>query len=386
VELLNPVLEEMVAEAIHKMPKDPIPFMLEWLENKRVVEEDKDLTVDEKDTLAKENQSLQAEIESMKGHLSEVVNMANNESGTHGDEEEEDDDDDDEPPPDFERPMQAKARQSVSAEAYGEWNAKKEFVAPVIIKTDAQKDRLKEVLKQSFLFANLDTNELNIVIGAMKEVKTTPGHSVIKQGDDGNFMFVIESGDFDCSIKGEDGNEKVVKTCSSGDYFGELAVLYSTPRAASVVSKGDGVCWQLDRDTFNHIVKGAASKKRDRYTSFLGKVSMLQNMDAYERSQIADALRSEEFPAGATIMTQGECGDKFFIIEEGDAVASKGGVEVMNYSTGDYFGELALIRNQARAATVTAKTALKVLTLDAGSFKRLLDVSALLGRADNKYT
>merc|ERR550514_1653085 len=88
-------------------------------------------------------------------------------------EEEEADDDDDEPPPDFFRNenQMGKARASVSAEAYGEWNTKKAFVAPVVPKSEEQKERLKACLSKSFLFSTLGQNDLMIVIGAMKEVK-----------------------------------------------------------------------------------------------------------------------------------------------------------------------------------------------------------------------
>merc|ERR1711972_1014816 len=160
-----------------------------------------------------------------------------------------------------------------------------------------------------------------------------------------------------------------------GDVFGELALLYNCPRAASVEGKGTSVCWQLDRDTFNHIVKEAAQKKRNRYDSFLAKVPLLASMDAYERSQLADALRIENFADGQTVVSQGEVGHKFYIVEEGSAVAKKAGVQVMDYGVGDYFGELALIRDQPRAATVQAIGPCKLLSLDGSSFKRLLNVN-----------
>merc|ERR1711948_167713 len=181
------------------------------------------------------------------------------------------------------------------------------------------------------------------------------------------------------------GDGKVVKTCEPGDVFGELALLYNTTRAADVATKDKCVLWQLDRDTFNNIVKEAAQKKRQRYDAFLAKVPLLASMDAYERSQLADALRSESFAGGQTIVSQGEVGQKFYIIEEGEAVASKSGVQVMSYSVGDYFGELALIRNQPRAATVACKGDAKILSIDSASFHRLLNVSDLLDRSA-KYT
>lgn len=309
-------------------------------------------------------------------------------------EEEEDDDEDDEPPPDFMKEQSSRARTSVSAEAYGEWNLKKAFVPPVITKTEEMKERLKEVLMKSFLFASLDGNDLNIVIGAMKEVVAEPGDRVIYQGDQGDFLFVIDSGKLDCmrgdevsrnGDKFECTNEKVLKTCEVGDVFGELALLYNCPRAASVEAKEKSVLWQLDRDTFGHIVKEAAQKKRTRYDTFLSHVPLLASMDAYERSQLADALKVESFRDGQTIVSQGEVGHKFFIIEEGSAIATKGGVKVMSYGVGDYFGELALIRDQPRAATVVCKGDSKLLSIDSASFKRLLNVHDLLERS-TKYT
>merc|ERR1711920_705602 len=178
--------------------------------------------------------------------------------------------------------------------------------------------------------------------------------------------------------------EKVVKTCETGDVFGELALLYNCPRAASMEAKEKSVLWQLDRDTFNHIVKEGAQKKRARYDTFLSNVPLLASMDAYERSQLADALKSESFSDGQTMVSEGEVGHKFYIIEDGAAVATKGGAEVMQYAIGDYFGELALIRDQPRAATVKCKGDCKILSLDSGSFKRLLNVSDLLDRS-TKY-
>jgi cAMP-dependent protein kinase regulator len=388
VDLLNPVLEEMVAECIHRMPTDPVPFMLEWLEQKKVCDEDKMLTGEEKEALAAENDDLKQKVTKVKSQMQEAAKLAASEGGggAGDDEEEEEDDDDDEPPPDFfkEQTGPPKARQSVSAEAYGEWNAKKTFVPPVIAKSDDQKDRLKNCLSKSFLFTSLDDKDLNLVIGAMKEVVAEPKQRVINQGESGDFLFVIESGTVDCIIKLPDGTEKTVKTCGVGDVFGELALLYNCPRAATVEAAEKSILWQLDRDTFNAIVKEAAQKKRTRYDTFLAKVPLLASMDAYERGQLTDALKPELLPAGGVIVSQGEEGNKFYIIEEGEAGATKNGVEVMSYSSGDYFGELALIRNQPRAATVTCKTNCRLLSIDNVCFKRLLDVNALLDKS-TKY-
>jgi len=384
VDLLNPTLEALVAECIKMTPEDPVAFMLEWLENKRVADEDSRLSPDEKAKLIEENKKLEAEMKKVKSEMHETVKMCDT-GAAKDDESEEEDDEDDEPPPDFfnERPAGG-ARASVSAEAYGEWNTKKAFVPPVIAKTDEQKDRLKNVLVKSFLFSTLEENDMTVVIGAMSEVIAPDGERVITQGEQGDFLFVIESGKLDCIIKIE-GVDKVVKTCEAGDVFGELALLYNCPRAATVQAKDSCVLWKLDRDTFNNIVKEGAEKKRQRYDNFLAKVPLLSNMDAYERSQLADAIKIEQFADAAVIFKQGDVGSTFYIIEDGAAVATKNGTQVMSYNAGDYFGELALIRNQPRAATITAKGAAKLLSIDSRSFKRLLNVNDLLERA-NAYS
>ena len=107
--------------------------------------------------------------------------------------------------------------------------------------------------------------------------------------------------------------------------------------------------WALDRNTFNHVVKDAAAKKREKYEEFLSKVKILQTMDAYERSKLADAFKEEHYKADEYIIKEGDEGDVFYLIEDGEAVATKtlkegeAPQQVMEYKVGDYFGERALI-------------------------------------------
>ncbi len=78
-------------------------------------------------------------------------------------------------------PVNKGPRTSVSAEAYGKWNQKKEYVPVEVAKTDEAKDRIRTVLTRSFLFSGLDAKELEIVVMAMEEVKMGAGERIIKQ-------------------------------------------------------------------------------------------------------------------------------------------------------------------------------------------------------------
>jgi len=221
---------------------------------------------------------------------------------------------------------------------------------------------------------------LEVLLDAVQEKKFETKTDVIKQRDEGDFMCIIESGIFKCYVE-KDGEEVCVKTCEPGDVFGELALMYNCPRAATVRAEGDGTVWKLDRETFNHIVKDAAQKKRETNEAILAKVPLLAKMTAYEKSQIADALREEDVADDTVIISEGEKGNKFYIIAEGTAVATKKDSEdsELNYKDGDYFGELALINDEPRAATVKAVKGCKLLSLDSKSFKRLLGSVEELG-------
>lgn len=255
-----------------------------------------------------------------------------------------------------------KFRKSVSAEAYGLYNKKGYFCARTIDKEDETKHKIKQRLLQSFMFSALSENDLEIVVDAM-EIKTYNSNDVvIQQDDDGDELFVVGEGKLHC-FRTEKGETNLVKTYKPGDYFGELALLYNAPRAATIIAVKDNVIlYSLDRLTFNHIVKDSAIKRRQKYEDILKGVKVLDSLDTNERSKLVDALSEEKYSKGDEIIKQGEIGNKFYFIIEGKASArktvekGKDPIPVMNYKEGDYFGEVSLMKNQPRAATIIAES------------------------------
>lgn len=275
--------------------------------------------------------------------------------------------------------MKRGQRSSVSAEAFGMFNKKGAFKPRVIPKKPEQIETIKKKISQSFIFNALDDQDMQTVLLAFEEKKYKAGEYVITQGDQGDVIYLVDIGELDCEKVFKKGDPPTyLKTYYPGESFGELALLYNAPRAASIKAKIDCVLWALDRGTFNNIVKEAAIKKRNRYEETLKKIPILSTVDSYELSQICDAIKSEKVAKGDFIIKQGEQGDKFYILDEGEAYAAKvfkEGEEAKNvkdYKDGDYFGELALLSNQPRAASIIAKTDCKLLSLDRLAFKRLL--------------
>ena len=261
-----------------------------------------------------------------------------------------------------------KARASVSAESYGMFNKKASYVPKVVPKSEDTKKRIRERLDNAFMFANLDEKEKNIVIGAMEECSFQANDYVIKQGENGNILFCVDSGALKCQrrMKPTDAEDTYLKTYIPGESFGELALLYNAPRAATIIAEQDSVCFSLDRDCFNNIVKESAIKRRERYDSFVRKIEILQSLDHYERGKLADCLTTENFKKGEYVIRQGEMGNKLYFIEEGTMVATKkaedsqmndpgvedGQMKVFDYTENMYFGELALLNETPRQASI----------------------------------
>jgi cAMP-dependent protein kinase regulator len=96
--------------------------------------------------------------------------------------------------------------------------------------------------------------------------------------------------------------ETFLKEYQPGESFGELALLYNAPRAATIVCKSDAQLWSLERGAFNAIIKTAVQKKREKYDDFLENVEILKCMEKYERTKLADAFKEEWFEEGDHII------------------------------------------------------------------------------------
>lgn len=99
-------------------------------------------------------------------------------------------------------------------------------------------------------------------------------------------------------------------------------------------------------------------QNREKYEEFLNNVKILKNLDPYEKNKLCDCLEVKNFAKGEYIIRQGDEGDTFYMVMKGTAQATKkesGSNEetiVYDYKENMYFGELALLRNTPRAASI----------------------------------
>lgn len=284
-----------------------------------------------------------------------------------------------------------RGRKSVAGERYNPEEIDTDPIK-VVPKSDEQRKRLQNVSQKIMLLNRLDEEQLNNILDAMEERVAKQDEIVIQQGDDGDNFYVIDSGDYDIYIDSENGPMKVGSYDGSG-FFGELALMYNMPRAATIKARTGGVLWSLDRKTFRQIIVSANAIKRKQYEDFLKSLSILENMSENERSKIADVIESQKFNDGDVIIKQGDVIDSasfvYFLIQGTcNIYVDVDGTDKMvkKIGPGACFGEIALITKEARNATITASSNVMAGVLDVNAFERLLGpCKNIMSRNIDKY-
>jgi len=237
---------------------------------------------------------------------------------------------------------------------------------------------LHEVASDILFFNNCDKEQQKVLCNAMFERRVIKDELIIRQGDEGDNVYIIEKGEYDVFINDGD-RENCVATLRDRGYFGELALLYNCPRNATIIAKTSGVLWGLDQKTFREIVVKATARKRQSFEELLKSVSMLDSLTPYELMDLADALNEKHFSKNERIIREGDVAEKMYFIMDGEASVqvidkkSNMEAEVVRLKRGQYFGEFALVLNTPRVASVyVVSDTMRCAVLDIYAFERLL--------------
>lgn len=238
------------------------------------------------------------------------------------------------------------------------------------------------ILEKIAMFEGLGEYKLQLLASLFEYLTVEKDRVICRQGDPGGEMFIVSSG----SVKvlgqnDDDGPETEIAVLHAGNYFGEIALMVDMPRTASVLSMQDCLLLVLKKSEFTNFLQ-VAPFLRDRF-ELLAKQRIAEIFKKFEVpffaqipdelfKQLADLCSYENYGPDRTIFKEGDMGSTFYIIVYGyiDVYAERNGskTRVNRMGPGRYFGEIALIRNVTRTATVVTSTRCVLLGLTQEKF------------------
>jgi CRP-like cAMP-binding protein len=243
-----------------------------------------------------------------------------------------------------------------------------------------------DALRQVGLLESLTEEQLQQVAGVVQQFQYEAGDTIITKGTVGQVFYIVRSGKVVCTEVGGGGMADV--HLGPGDYFGERALMTDEPRQANVTAVDEVTCWVLDRDSFTELL-GPLHDVLDRNLGVrvLQAVPILTSLTDSQRERLYDAMEPREFRKGDYIIRAGEEGDAFFIVRQGKCgVTAPDGKAISQLQAGDFFGEMALMNNEPRAANVVAKGKVECFALQRKAFEDMLGPLKEVGVSDGSLT
>ena len=226
-------------------------------------------------------------------------------------------------------------------------------------------------------FEDLPEDVLSDLAGHVRLMSLRPGQAIFRQGERASAFYVVRRGHVRIeSEHPETGDVQLLATLDRGAGFGELGLVGAAPRSATARADDDVELFVLDKGTFDRLL--ADGIRAPEFGPTLQSLAELRELTPYRHLQadeLADVLRHGDWVTatpGQDVIHEDEVGDAFFAIQAGKVEVHKNGTTIRTLGPGGFFGELALLRDAPRSATVTASTHVRAFRLDREGFDELL--------------
>lgn len=261
-------------------------------------------------------------------------------------------------------------------------------------KTAEEEELIQNAVRSNEKMMNilhLDAGQIKGLTGVAWRKDVPAKTQLIKQGDImADHVYIVQRGGFDIFVEqgssGAQSAEQAVKDArqlvghvGAGACFGELALLYHAPRAATVQATQDSQVWCVGRNDFKTICMNKEDQKAKEIAAVVNKIELFQPLLGEERDVMAKSMVEVMFNKGDTIIERGADGDTFWLLISGEVEISQGTKTLAklqaDFSNGEcpHFGERALISNEPRAATVKVMSSTATaLCLDRETFSMTL--------------
>jgi len=248
-------------------------------------------------------------------------------------------------------------------------------------KTEEVRRLIYDAIKPNELFEH-DTNiEILQIIDVFKPQTFKREENVIVQGDEGDEFYVVEEGELSIhvSVDGNDGLKSKVKVgdYSKGSAFGELALIFGSPRAATITASTDCKLWSIERTAYRSVMQHLRYEQHMEKKKFLATcvVAGRQFTDIFGPSQIEDltiATKVDTYDDGNVILREGEMGDTFYIVKSGNVETYNKGARSKVLEEKEVFGTTSLLRKVGSPVTYKAAGHVEVYYLTRRDFESIM--------------
>jgi CRP-like cAMP-binding protein/Zn-dependent protease len=227
------------------------------------------------------------------------------------------------------------------------------------------------------MFEDIPVETLNEIAGRVRLRGLGDGQPVFRQGDQPDAFYVVRKGVLEVVEEDlENGGERRLRDLGRGESFGELGLVTAAPRAATVRAIGTAEVFEVDKGAFDHLL--ADKLHLPDFEPTLQQVAELRGLSCFaglSTAQLWELLEGGawvSFAPGEQIMREGDVGDSFYALSSGQVDIVKDERLVNTIGRGSYFGEVALLMEVPRTATVTARTPVRAFRLGREGFDRLV--------------
>jgi len=237
------------------------------------------------------------------------------------------------------------------------------------------------------MFDDVPVEVLDELAGRVRLRTLARNQPVFRQGDRPTAFYVVRRGVLEVVEEDPDtGNERSIRTLGRGGSFGELGLISNALRAATVRAVGEAEVFEFDRGTFDRLL--ADMIHVPEFEPTLQQLAELREQPCFAHlgtDQLVELLDRGEWltvAPGQAVIEQGDEGDSFYAVSSGQFSVVTDGELKQTIGPGAYFGEIALLLDVPRTASVIARTPSRVFRLDREGFDQLLAGSFRRGALD----
>ena len=229
---------------------------------------------------------------------------------------------------------------------------------------------IDECLAKHFFFSSLEKQARSEIIREMSQCFALKGTTIFKQGDIGNYYYILSEGSVELIINGQ--KKKEIK---KGENFGELALIYDVPRSGTIKTLSDCYMWIMEKRNFKKIVSHITHITFEENKKFFQGVPIYPIIEYEQRNILFNNLYKEEYNQGQKIIRKGELNYCIFFIKEGEInlINPKEKNKVIRtLKKGDYFGEIDIILKGESSFDVYAKTKTIIYAISSSTLYKIL--------------